>query len=148
MYYDRVKNIQRNFTPIRSLAGRFDPFEENSNRQIFFINKILDSSNDLRDSLDNLSFQDRDEKLAVDDTVMERPHSTIRPNLLMTPTSIEKRPALLLPKKSALEALYDARPIIPNSSNHAVLKLSNLPWETTIADVDTLFSPLQVCWFV
>jgi hypothetical protein len=51
----------------------------------------------------------------------------------------------MIAKKSALEALYDARPVISNSSNYAVLKLTNLPWETTISDIDELFSPLRVC---
>lgn len=47
-------------------------------------------------------------------------------------------------KKAPLVALLQSRPVFPSSSGFAVLKITNISWETMISDVHAFFHPIEV----
>jgi hypothetical protein len=47
-------------------------------------------------------------------------------------------------KPTPLKTLLESRPIIPNSSNYAVLKISNILWDTTHQEIREFFEPHSI----
>ena len=49
-----------------------------------------------------------------------------------------------IPKPSSLEVLYNSRPNVPSSLNYSVIKISNISWDTSIADVANFLAPQEI----
>jgi hypothetical protein len=47
-------------------------------------------------------------------------------------------------KKNVLEALYDQRPNVESTRDYSVLKMTGIPWDTTISDIYEFFEPIKV----